>query len=72
MNKIYLQIEDGSKRKIVLIRPLLTNKRWLKVRFFGNFIKADQYKKHIVCLLLQLLEPKRLLAQPLFIFYDFC
>jgi hypothetical protein len=32
-----------------------------------NFIKADQYKKHIGRLLLQLLEPKRLLAQPLYI-----
>jgi hypothetical protein len=55
----------GQNYFLVLSRPLLMNKRWLKVRFFGNFIKVDQYKKHIGRLLLQLLEPKRLLAQPL-------
>jgi hypothetical protein len=55
---------EGQTKKTVLSLPLLTNKRWPKVRFFGNFIKSDQYKKHIARLLLQLLEPKRLLAQP--------
>jgi hypothetical protein len=39
-------------------------KRWLKVRLFGNFITAAQYKKHIGRLLLQLLKPKQLLTQP--------
>jgi hypothetical protein len=43
---------------------LLSDKRWLKVRLFGNFVKSAQYKKHIGRLLLQLLKPKRLLTQP--------
>jgi hypothetical protein len=41
------------------------NKWWPTVRFFGNFIKSAQYKKHIGRFLLQLLELKQLLAQPL-------
>jgi hypothetical protein len=40
------------------------DKRWLKVRLFGNFVKSAQYKKHIGRLLLQLLKPKQLLTQP--------
>jgi hypothetical protein len=43
---------------------LLSDKRWLKVRLFGNFVKSAQYKKHIGRLLLQLLKPKQLLTQP--------
>jgi hypothetical protein len=40
------------------------DKRWLKVRLFGNFVKSAQYKKHIGRLFLQLLKPKQLLTQP--------
>jgi hypothetical protein len=43
---------------------LLSDKRWLKVRLFGNFVKSAQYKKYIGRLLLQLLKPKQLLTQP--------
>jgi hypothetical protein len=43
---------------------LVSDKRWLKVRLFGNFVKSAQYKKHIGRLFLQLLKPKQLLTQP--------
>jgi hypothetical protein len=43
---------------------LCSDKRWLKVRLFGNFVKSAQYKKHIGRLLLQLIKPKQLLTQP--------
>jgi hypothetical protein len=36
----------------------------VKSQLFGNFVKSAQYKKHIGCLLLQLLKPKQLLTQP--------
>jgi hypothetical protein len=44
--------------------PLLTNKRWPKVRLFGNFITAAPDKERLVRLLFQLLKPERLLLQP--------